>query len=147
MSSRFHSKYHRHNHHTLGVVDPRYPDAAHDPIASPESPFLGDFVMRGSLSATVDLFSSELTGTPAGIFEGYGYGVKIVTKQEDGIAIDALGDANITGTLSAGSITFTGEILQTFNNPITATGDFLVVNINGIEKAIRLWQFEELQTE
>ena len=51
MSSRFHNKYHRHNHHTLAINDPRYPDATHDPIASPDSPFQGDFVLNGTLSA------------------------------------------------------------------------------------------------
>ncbi len=50
MSSRFHNKFHRHNHHTTGT-DPQYPDASHDPIASPESPFQGDFVLNGSLSS------------------------------------------------------------------------------------------------
>ena len=51
MSSRFHNKYHRHNHHTLPILDARYPDASHDPIASPDSPFQGDFVLNGTLSA------------------------------------------------------------------------------------------------
>jgi hypothetical protein len=51
MSSRFHNKFHRHNHHTLPSTDPRYPDSAHDPIASPDSPFLGDFHLDGKLSA------------------------------------------------------------------------------------------------
>jgi hypothetical protein len=53
MSSRFHSKFHRHNHHTTPINDPRYPDAAHDPIASPESPFQGNFVIAGGLSAVM----------------------------------------------------------------------------------------------
>jgi hypothetical protein len=53
MSSRFHNKFHRHNHHTTPINDPRYPDAAHDPIASPESPFQGTFVVAGGLSAVM----------------------------------------------------------------------------------------------
>ena len=51
MSTRFHSKFHRHNHHTDANPDPRYPDSSHDPIASPDSPFLGAFVLQGTLSA------------------------------------------------------------------------------------------------
>jgi hypothetical protein len=51
MSSRFHSKYHRHSHHTVKIDDSRYPDSSHDPIASPDSPFLGDFILNGTLSA------------------------------------------------------------------------------------------------
>jgi len=53
MSSRFHNKFHRHNHHTTPINDPRYPDAAHDPIASPESPFQGTFVTTGGISAVM----------------------------------------------------------------------------------------------
>lgn len=141
MSSRFHNKYHRHNHHTIARYDPRYPDASHDPIASPESPFYGDFVMRGCLFATSDLFSTSLTGVPAGNFEGYAIGIKSIAKQAGGVALSAVGDVKITGSLSANNITFTGEILQTFLNPITATGDFLIVSVNGLNRAIRLWNF------
>lgn len=57
MSTRFHSKFHRHNHHTDPSTDPRFPDSAYDPIASPESPFLGAFVLSGSLIATSPLSS------------------------------------------------------------------------------------------
>jgi len=53
MSSRFHNKFHRHNHHTAPINDPRYPDASHDPIASPESPFQGTFVTTGGISAVM----------------------------------------------------------------------------------------------
>ena len=53
MSSRFHNKYHRHNHHTYPSSDARFPDSSHDPIASPDSPFIGDFVVSGGLSAMV----------------------------------------------------------------------------------------------
>jgi hypothetical protein len=51
MSNRFHSKYHRQNHHTYGNLT--NPDAGHDPIASFDNPFLGDFVLKGGLSAVV----------------------------------------------------------------------------------------------
>jgi hypothetical protein len=62
MSSRLHNKFHRHNHHTTPINDPRYPDAAHDPIASQESPFLGDFVLQGGLSASGDMmFKGDIT--------------------------------------------------------------------------------------
>lgn len=51
MSSRLHNKFHRHNHHTYNSTDVRYPDAGHDPIASPDSPFQGEFILQGALSA------------------------------------------------------------------------------------------------
>ena len=53
MSNRFHNKWHRRNHHTYG--NPTNPDAGHDPIASQEQPFLGEFVLNGSLSAWAPL--------------------------------------------------------------------------------------------
>lgn len=98
MSSRFHNKFHRHNHHTNQSADPRYPDSAHDPIASPDAPFQGDFVLQGSLSAS--------------------------------------------GTLSAANVAFVGTAAgTTFVTPVTATGDFLLVKVNGSDRAIRLWQY------
>lgn len=60
MSSRFHNKFHRHNHHTKPSSDPRFPDSGHDPIASPDSPFQGDFVLNGTLSAS----SGAVLGKP-----------------------------------------------------------------------------------
>lgn len=48
MSNRFHSKYHRQNHHTYS--NPYNADAGHDPIASTQQPFKGDFVLAGALS-------------------------------------------------------------------------------------------------
>jgi hypothetical protein len=62
MSSRFHSKFHRHNHHTTPIEDARYPDAAHDPIASYDSPFQGDFILNGTLSANdISLIQPNIT--------------------------------------------------------------------------------------
>jgi hypothetical protein len=61
MSNRFHAKYHRKNHHTYGNAT--NPEASHDPIASPEQPFLGDFSLQGSLCAVA----------PASAFAGYFY--------------------------------------------------------------------------
>lgn len=60
MSTRFHSKFHRHNHHTDPTLDVKYPDSSNDPIASPDSPFRGTFVLNGSLSAHTSL--SAYTG-------------------------------------------------------------------------------------
>jgi hypothetical protein len=53
MSNRFHNKWHRKNHHTYGNAS--NPDASHDPIASSEQPFLGDFVLQGALCAVAPM--------------------------------------------------------------------------------------------
>lgn len=52
MSNRFHSKYHKHNHHTRPTDrEGSFPDSAYDPIASEDSPFQGDFYLDGNLFA------------------------------------------------------------------------------------------------
>jgi len=50
MSNRFHSKFHRSNHHTN--TSGTNADAGHDPIASADSPFQGDFYLNGDLNTT-----------------------------------------------------------------------------------------------
>ena len=60
MSSRFHNKFHKHNHHSTPSIDPRYPDSANDPIASTDSPFQGDFILHGGLSASVSPSASHI---------------------------------------------------------------------------------------
>jgi len=59
MSNRFHNKWHRKNHHTYGNAS--NPDASHDPIASPDQPFLGDFSIQGAISCVA----------PASAYAGY----------------------------------------------------------------------------
>lgn len=103
MSSRFHNKWHRHNHHTNPSVDVRYPDSSHDPIASPEHPFQGDFVVQGSLSASQNI---------------------------------------IVSTLSTANVAIVGlSAMSSFTAPVSTTGEFLLVSVNGAPKAIRLWNY------
>ena len=61
MSNRFHNKWHRKNHHTYGNLS--NPDASHDPLASKDQPFLGEFVLQGALCAVA----------PMSAFAGYFY--------------------------------------------------------------------------
>lgn len=137
MSNRFHNKYHRHNHHTTGSQDPRYPDSAHDPIASPESPFLGPFVMIGTLSASgLPNFSSVPSG-PGGDFSGD----PIAIRASGTVALSATGDILSTGAVVASDIRFTGGTVTTFSDPVTATGEFLVLSVNGNRRLLRLWNY------
>lgn len=66
------------------------------------------------------------------------------------------GDLNVSNNISASGTIYTSNLealsvkgfdlysarLSTFATPLTANGDFLVLNINGLEKAIRLWDFQ-----
>ena len=93
MSNRFHSKYHRHNHHTYTNV--ANPDSGHDPIASPAAPFQGDFVIAGGLSA------SAPTSAYAGTF--FSYNTALVASSpltaSTGLAFLANGNVRIKGNL------------------------------------------------
>lgn len=63
--NRFHSKYHRSNHHT--AVNNTNPDAGHDPIASHDYPFQGDFVVNGNIKNiiyTVESFAGNTLTLP-----------------------------------------------------------------------------------
>jgi hypothetical protein len=138
MSSRFHNKYHRHNHHTTAVDDPRYPDASHDPIASPESPFLGPFVMYGSLSSVGVI--------PNNLAENFGVSEIIagvfVAPQLSATALEAQGAVSVLGTLSTANIIYTGNVITSYSTPVTATGEFLLVTVGNVKRAVRLWQYE-----
>ena len=77
MSNRFHNKFHRHNHHTRPTDrSGLYPDSAYDPIASPEAPFQGDFVVDGnitslsSMSAEGDFYATNGTFHGNVVIEG-----------------------------------------------------------------------------
>jgi hypothetical protein len=143
MSNRFHNKYHRHNHHTDRIDDPRYPDAAHDPIASVDFPFRGNFYMVGSLSAT----QGSLSAFAGSFVNVNGPGLNVEGLD---LGLQVKGPANIIGTLSAQDIQFTStSIINTYTEyqPVTATGEFLVIKIATEEgegtgsmfRAIRLW--------
>jgi hypothetical protein len=64
-----------------------------------------------------------------------------VAPAASAVAIQAEGSIVATGTISAASINFTGQVLNTYSTPVTATGEFLVVNIGSEQRAIRLWNF------
>jgi hypothetical protein len=117
MSNRFHSKHHRFSHHTAPTTNPRWPDAAKDPIASHDSPFLGDLVLLGTLSAVAST----------------------VYSSNSGLAGSFVGDVGITGNLSADNITFTGNVLEIPATPITSSGKFLEIRIGTVPYGIRLW--------
>jgi hypothetical protein len=137
MSNRFHSKYHRHNHHTINTEDSRYPDAGHDPIASPESPFLGDFVMLGTLSAAGLPNGSGYLERPAGLFTSNDTAL-VAAAPLSGVAFLANGNVKILGNLSAANVFLNGVSTPT-PSTATTTGTFLVIDINNVPYGIRLW--------
>jgi len=147
MSNRFHPKYHRKNHHTYG--NPTNPDASHDPIASPDQPFLGDFSLQGALcavapaSAYAGYFYSSKTGvrtiggeiglaafsfnTPLSTAFGKNimHGTVGINKNSisSGYVLDVLGNTNLDGNLNVvGDVDIDGGDLT------TSTTTFNLVN-------------------
>jgi hypothetical protein len=45
----------------------------------------------------------------------------------------------VNNELSSGVITLNGITTSTYSNPITATGEFLGIKINGTQKFIKIW--------
>ena len=65
MSNRFHQKYHRYNHHSVtpgSSIDPKFPDAGYDPIASFDNPFQGEFFSNGNIITTENLSAKKDLG-------------------------------------------------------------------------------------
>jgi len=44
------------------------------------------------------------------------------------------------GTIAAANITI-NQTPSTFINPVTASGQFLIININGVNRALQLWNY------
>ena len=137
MSNRFHSKYHRHNHHSTSVSDVRYPDASHDPIASHNSPFLGDFVMSGTLSAKSEPQFSSIKSNIAGVFESEE--MALLAKSNGGIAIQSEGNVLINGSLSAYGMYFMGQTIVAGLN-----GNYLILNVNSGTYAIPVYNVADI---
>ena len=164
MSNRFHSKYHRKNHHTYGNAS--NPEASHDPIASPDQPFLGDFSLQGALCAVAPLsayagyFYSSKTGirtiggeigiaayslnTPLSTAFGKNimHGTVGINKNTitSGYVLDVLGNTNLDGNLNVtGDVDIDGEDLTastaTFNLLNTTT---TTINFGGNASTINI---------
>ena len=105
MSNRFHPKWHRKNHHTYG--NDNNPDASHDPIASREQPFRGDFILKGSLSAVASLSAF------AAFFYSSNTAISAIAGKR-GAYIYSTGDLGI-------------EVQSTARTAISAYGDYIGV--------------------
>jgi hypothetical protein len=128
MSSRLHNKWHRHNHHTNSINNADLPDSAHDPIASPESPFQGIFALNGGLSASQ---SGQFAGDVA------------LTLQSQNLGLSTDGGILVEGTTTLNSLDVrTIRVLapsSNFNNVVTHSGKYLEVNIDGQNFYVPLW--------
>ena len=69
----------------------------------------------------------------------------VFSVKNNGVTLDKLSpDVRdmITNKYGPGGTTLTGS-LSSFTTPLTATGEFLIVNINDQYKAVRIWDFSQ----
>lgn len=129
MSTLTHPKFHRHNHHTTNINASAYPDASHDPIASYDTPFIGDFVCNGKVVSTTDNINFNFKHNNLALF---------VSSSD--IAVDAIGDALFNGNLSAESLTFNKEKFGKAEAITTSSrSKYWIVYINEQPFGVRLW--------
>ena len=130
MSSRFHNKFHRHNHHSEPTDrNGLYPDSAYDPIASFEAPFKGEFYSEGNIITTQNLSADA---------KAHGSTVSINTSSTNK-------RLNVNGTVYCSNNLFSGN-LQYPNDKVANGGLNLVVTgalkmvINGTTSYIPLYE-------
>jgi len=123
MSNRYHSKYHRRNHHTYSNIN--IPDAGHDPIASIAEPFLGEFILSGSLSAVAPLssYAAHFYSNNTAICAIGGYEGIFVKGSNDGIQVFS---ENLA--ISSYSLKLAGSFASPVR-AISANGNFIGADI------------------
>ena len=153
MSNRFHTKWHRRNHHTYG--NSSNPDASFDPIASPEQPFLGDFSIQGSISAVAPLSAYGIyvftdytalcafAGTRAGYFYSYGpMGIEVYGSTYQAISAYAPFIGLKVGSNIRAISAFGGVIGGEFYSPqyaLSAYGGNIGINVGSPNIALSAW--------
>ncbi|NCZ64773.1 MAG: hypothetical protein EBY62_13550, partial [Cellvibrionales bacterium] len=101
---KFHNKFHSANHHTL--PSPHIKDSGLDPVASHEFPFIGDFVLNGTLSSSNNYLLNDRSRAETLDTIAHGMPAPMGWKVfRDSTYID--GDVTIAGNLSAyGEMTY-----------------------------------------
>lgn len=133
MSSRFHQKFHRLNHHSVtpGTNNTNlYPDAGFDPIASFDSPFQGEFYSNGDIITTQRLSAAQ------GLYVGGEISFQGTTSMSE-LSVQA--NANVDGDLTvSGNLNVQGEttVLET---TIVATSAIEITNV-GTGPALKITQ-------
>ena len=127
MSNRFHNKWHRRNHHTYGSSVNA--DASHDPIASPEQPFLGDFVLSGGLSAVAPLsaYAAFLYSNNTALCAIAGTRGAYVNANNTGIEVKAIDVGIKVSSVNVGLSSYAESIAGKFLSPkiaLSAYGGF-----------------------
>jgi hypothetical protein len=102
----------------------------------------GGFIGGGASNCVCanTLFSGILAGNGNVVqhTNSFAIGSNIVTTSDNVTYVNNLLSEGATYTAQ---IYLTDSPVQSFSQPVTASGQFLILNINGVNKAIRLWDF------
>lgn len=136
MSNRFHNKFHRHNHHTRPTERyGQYPDSAYDPIASPDSPFQGEFHVDGdvtslsSISAIGDVFATNANFSGNVNIEGDLTVMGETTQLDTNVYVTSALDISNVGTGPALKVTQSGN--EPIAHFVDSNGDDIIFADNG----------------
>lgn len=137
MSSRFHQKYHRYNHHSVtpGSGNVSFPDEGFDPIASFDSPFRGEFFSNDPIITTNNLSASQnvLAGLDVQATRNVLVGNDLTINYDLSVGRNVMitGDLTVEGTYTVlNTVTYTTSAVEILNN---GTGPGLKVSQGGIE--------------
>ena len=125
-----HDKYHNKNHHTTRAATSNIPDSGLDSIASPEDPFQGDFVLKGTFNITKaisDQSAVNITSDTIGM---------IISAAN--ISVTAHGTAVLEGSVNIGKIILTQAIITLPKHEANTTNEFLRLSQGESSKYLRL---------
>jgi hypothetical protein len=121
----------------------------------------GDSSIIQTTTTVTSAFSIENSGTQTALTVNQRGTQNVASFKDDGIttlsinnggrvgintdapnqALTVVGSVSSAGIVYTEDVIFTNAFVQTFVSPATATGEFLILNINGANRAIRLWDF------
>lgn len=140
MTPIYHNKFHGKNHHTIATDVLNYPDAAKDPIASPESPFQGDFVCADTIYSYDDNLAATFKNKNIAMY---------VSGSNNTVCLSTTDDVLFYNQLTANTLSFSEkgmysiDYVNTNNND---NGTFWVVILSGVPYGLRLWDTENTVT-
>lgn len=103
---------------------------------------IDETIVRGQLKladtdVTAMVFGSAGTNYDTNLYRG---GINILQTDSSIISL-ALSSVN---TVTAGNLILNKASVESFTTPVTATGEYLILNINGQIRGIRLWDLPEI---
>lgn len=131
-----HDKYHSRNHYTTRALTCVEPDEGHDPIASKDQPFRGDFVLSGGYYSQTEQYNHYA----ANISSIDTIGVYASGTQ---YSFESVGNVTFHNNLEVTGLTLTNTVIKVDLNNINTTNTMLYIDNGKHQTGIRLWRIAE----